>query len=210
MNNKIYVFEDRHLSIEKENFGVTTENNAEILNFTFPETINGEQISSYTKTVYFSDGTNKYSRVIQSDGTVKLDSGLTAKEQLTFWVEVTGDNFKWISFPYDIYFEFVGSDLPPAPEDVRIELTNDLRLALISAIGYELSEDIDHEKMTGETIPQIPVDLQSALTEATGETVTGSTFTDFTDFIKTEVKETYTDFDDLLTGMEEILNEPEN
>lgn len=114
MIRTITVSENRRLTISSDAMGVVTENNAEILHFEFPVTINGEPISGYTKTVYFSDGVNKFNRPIQSDGTVKIDSGLTAKEQLTFWVEITGENFKWATFPYDIYFEFINADLPPA------------------------------------------------------------------------------------------------
>lgn len=105
MINLIKVLEDRSLLISSKMAGVTGENNAEILRFAFPEKISGKNTSGLTKTlkIYNSTMTEPRSITLTNDE-VNITDSMSNDTSSTIWLELSTDNFLWMSESYTLVF----------------------------------------------------------------------------------------------------------
>lgn len=105
MINLIRVMEDRRLLISSKSAGVTGENNAEILRFIFPEKISNKNASDLTKTFKIYNSTMEEPRSITlSNDEVNITDSMSNDTSSTIWLELSADNFLWMSEPYTLIF----------------------------------------------------------------------------------------------------------
>lgn len=187
MNNTIHVTQHRHLIPDSDNFGTVTENNAEILHFEFPDTIDGRDINTVFKKLIFINSDGKTTLNIGTDGTVKLSNMLTLREQATIIVELTAPNWKWLSYPYPIHFTDVPLDVPEIGKIFRDEL---------AAVLHEINPSTDYSSYTWEELLEVVANLDGG---AKDKLKTALETVKTTYGLTTEIDDT--DVDSLITSM---------
>lgn len=163
-NRELYIHADEESYLFDNFLGVVGEHNATVLNFTFPDTISGYDISELTKKFFIknTDGT------VTKDfaDSVSLTEAMTTQVQANIWVELYHDgNLLWYSIAKTVYFapHELQSDLPPT-EQMRIALADILHTIdpdtdyseysyaeLLAAIS-PLSGKVDDVKVDGTSV----------------------------------------------------------
>lgn len=147
MINNITVLENRKLKPTSKKLGVTGENNAEILQFSFPEKIDNHDISELKKTLYFSNTDGTYSLDIVNN-TVELSALLTTQTEATMYVVLTAENFLWSSYIYDVTFEQKpDSESGSILDIVRKEVEDELLVKIRDSFKHNVGGNFDYAEM---------------------------------------------------------------
>ena len=163
---ELYVSKDRNIYITNQPdisssniIGVTGENNATVLRFSFFEELNGKSVSDFRKRLVaiFPEGVLKY----ELDGDFSLPGELTSSEELTLLIEIlNSDEILFKSYPHTFTLIRSGDN----PE------TNLLQAAADSARENCRSE------------------LETSIETATGESHDNKTWEELNETVKTEIK----------------------
>lgn len=133
--------EDRAVTYDVPCWGTEYENKATILSFTFPETINGHEISSFDKYIEFKENTNRKAEEdkaifydVLNSNEYTIGSAVTFYNSMNVQVvlkktidETTGEMMVWKSkiFTMDFCDGINASDIID-PEDPRVDLLDTL------------------------------------------------------------------------------------
>ena len=169
MINKIKVKSNRTLCIKSTHFGVTSEHNAEILQFEFPELINGYRVESCVKKVKLTneDGTLEV-KIMHTDDetsdTVKIDSSWTTRPNGILWVEIdtptsAKDKMHWLSYPYPVEFKTKPvEDGGSIIDIIRKEVENELLVNIRDSFKYNIGGKFEYNNMQlNQLIGEAPV-----------------------------------------------------
>lgn len=167
MINKIKVNKNRTLKLQRMHLGVKDEHNAEILQFEFPELINGIDVKRCIKKVKFANEDGAYVVQVKEENNneIKLNSSWTSRPSGTMWVEIESPKpattdivitdhvtteILWKSLPCVVKFMTTPDDSkPPQGEQLRIELTDALRRSIKKNIDSDVSAESTFEQLIG-------------------------------------------------------------
>lgn len=156
MIRKINVYENRTMSFDDEHceiVGVIGENNAEILQFAFPDTINGYKTREMLKSLRYVTDAGASTLLLENDR-VYISESLTAYPEAQIWLILESVDLapamKWMSFAYELYFDEHPDDSKPDPGvEIRAELTLKLKAGLTALVGGEYPEGYSFEEVLG-------------------------------------------------------------
>lgn len=134
--------ENRSVEYEVECWGTEYENQATILNFIFPETINEQEISSFDKYIEFKENTNKKAEedkaifydVLNNSNEYVVGSAVTFYNSINVQIvlkktidEATGEMVVWKSKIFTMNFcDGINASDIIDPEDPRVDLLDSL------------------------------------------------------------------------------------
>lgn len=160
--------ENRNVSYEVECWGTEYENKATTLSFILPETINGHEVSSFSKYIEFKENTNKKAEedkaifydLLNSDNEYVLTSAITFYNSMNVQIvlkkiidEATGEMVVWKSKIFTMSFcDGINASDIIDPEDPRIDL--------IETLVQEVTATSETVKTLNETVTGAEVTRQ--------------------------------------------------
>ena len=174
---ELYVSKDRNIYITNQPdisssniIGVTGENNATVLRFSFFEELNGKSVSDFRKRLVaiLPEGVLKY----ELNGDLRLPRELTASEELTVLVEIfKGEDVLFKSYPHTFYLIDSGDKaesnlIQTAVDSIRESCRAELETSIETATGE------NHDNKTWEelnnTVAELPI-ITDEQTQALGD-----------------------------------------
>lgn len=161
---KVKVFDDHRVETSRRHIGVTTEDNANIFEFTLPEVINEYDISTLKKELIFTNSEGSFVYTL-NNSQFAIPSVLTTCEFFDMELKLSARNIKWLTFP--VRYELKESLDDSGENTASLQKQEDLEIvrdALTESTGIDYSESSWDEVL--EAIKEIPQSLYSDFKQA--------------------------------------------